>query len=284
MTTVIYHKSDFDGIFSMQIAKKFLKNTEKELHFLGWDYGDPVPKILKDENVYLLDLSIPEIMDNPNLIWIDHHKTAIDKHSKDIKGYRIDGVAACRLTWQWFMLNGKGLPVKNEYIKRDVFEPEAVRLIGEFDVWDKTYPEVDLFQYGICAENLEDVIGDLLTFYEGLDKVAKIVENGKIIQKYNRNENEKIMARSFTIEWENLIFLCLNHAKTNSLVFESAVKPYHDGLLSFFYNGEVWKFSLYGASKKDVDLSVIAKKYGGGGHKQACGFELKNLPEIFIKS
>ena len=30
--------------------------------------------------------------------------------------------------------------------------------------------------------------------------------------------------------------------------------------------------------KKNIDCSEIAKKYGGGGHKQAAGFQCKELP------
>jgi nanoRNase/pAp phosphatase (c-di-AMP/oligoRNAs hydrolase) len=30
--------------------------------------------------------------------------------------------------------------------------------------------------------------------------------------------------------------------------------------------------------RKDVDLSLIAKKYGGGGHAGACGFQCAELP------
>jgi len=41
-------------------------------------------------------------MERPGLVWIDHHKSAIEKYGATTPGYRIDGVAACRLAWQWF--------------------------------------------------------------------------------------------------------------------------------------------------------------------------------------
>jgi len=37
-----------------------------------------------------------------------------------------------------------------------------------------------------------------------------------------------------------------------------------------------WKISLY--STKEIDMSPIAKEYGGGGHAKACGMTLDSLP------
>src|SRR5512138_813842 len=99
-TTVIYHSADYDGIFCREIARKFLPDAE----LIGWNFGDP--KVLDNGSdiFYILDLS-PECIDNTldysDIIWIDHHKTSIEKYPSDIPGYRIDGVAACRLAWQW---------------------------------------------------------------------------------------------------------------------------------------------------------------------------------------
>jgi len=39
----------------------------------------------------------------------------------------------------------------------------------------------------------------------------------------------------------------------------------------------IWLFSLY-TNKDDVDCSIIAKKYGGGGHKKASGFSSSTIP------
>jgi nanoRNase/pAp phosphatase (c-di-AMP/oligoRNAs hydrolase) len=52
----------------------------------------------------------------------------------------------------------------------------------------------------------------------------------------------------------------------------------HDALMGFYYNGNGWTFSLYHAKHRtDLDLSAIAVKYGGGGHRGACGFTTKSL-------
>ena len=106
---VIYHSADFDGIFCREIAKKFLGDSAQ---YVGWTHGDPPIPFPSEGAVYVLDLSPECLADIPahqeRLIWIDHHKSAIEKFSPRIAGLRIDGVAACRLAWQWFS-NGKHL-------------------------------------------------------------------------------------------------------------------------------------------------------------------------------
>ena len=39
-----------------------------------------------------------------------------------------------------------------------------------------------------------------------------------------------------------------------------------------------WTVSLYTTPETGIDVSLIAKAYGGGGHKQAAGFNAKKLP------
>jgi hypothetical protein len=97
---VIHHRADFDGIFSREVARRYFGESAE---YVGWDYGDPVPEIPEGVlELYMIDISIKELMGHPRLVWIDHHKSAIDAYPSSIPGYRIDGVAACRLAWQWF--------------------------------------------------------------------------------------------------------------------------------------------------------------------------------------
>ena len=58
--------------------------------------------------------------------------------------------------------------------------------------------------------------------------------------------------------------------------FKSIDDGSYDILMPFSYNGKSgnWSYSMY---SKTTDVSVIAKKYGGGGHKGASGFTLDRL-------
>lgn len=295
-TTVIYHSADFDGIFCREIAHKFLPNTE----LIGWDYGNPKLPFPNEGLVYVLDLS-PECFDtsynegcNSRLIWIDHHKSAIDKFWTSIPGYRIDGVAACRLAWQWFSKDHtdfigqcNGLPRKEEFIQRTVIEPLAVRLAGEYDIWDKRDPNAELFQHGLRSCNLKSFWPRILTIDNNVNQinldsriaVNTLLKNGECLQFAKTNENETIIKlQGFDLEWEGLKFLACNSAMFNSHLFTARIKPEHDALFGFRFDGKHFHVSLYHApGKEQHDLSLIAVKHGGGGHRGACGFKTTTL-------
>lgn len=294
-TTVLYHRADFDGIFCREIARKFRPDAE----LIGWDYGDPTPAVATEAQLYILDLSVDALMTHPNLIWIDHHKSAIDKYPKIIPGYRIDGVAACRLAWQWFSNPMKddfgSLPAKQAFVERMVSEPRAVRLAGEYDIWDKRDPDAETFQFGLRSQELGSYQWEQLldnTVPKALEGTGNewtsseliathLLKNGALLQRYQREQDAQVVKRGFDVDFEGKKFLALNIARCNSLTFESAAQPHHDGLMGFYWNGKEWAVSLYHSPHhKEHDLSAIAVKYGGGGHRGACGFRINKLPFI----
>jgi uncharacterized protein len=304
-TTVIYHSADFDGIFCREIAHKFLPNAE----LIGWNFGD-APLQIPINRLYVLDLPIDRVFgfdytkngnergpQHPSgLIWIDHHKSSIESHPKDIPGYRIDGVAACRLAWAWFKsmpehavpnFAGRGveetLPSKQDFIDRKVSEPWAVCLAGEYDIWDKRDPDAELFQHGLRSRELTDEIWSFLLTPTPLREnitVLELLERGEALQYARTKENESIITHNgFTMHWEGLCFLACNAVRFNSLLFTAGLKSEHDACFGFNWNGKAWVISLYHApGKEHIDLSKIAVRYGGGGHAGACGFQTDTLP------
>lgn len=278
---VIHHRADFDGLFSREIAKRFFGSTAD---YIGWDYGDPLPVIPAEATaLYMIDISIDGLMDDPRLVWIDHHKSAMAKFGSR-PGIQIDGVAACRLAWQFFC-NRDNCAIaceKAAYIERRVIEPLAVRLAGEYDIWDKRDPRAELLQHGLRSRELTDEVWQALLGPGSDSIVESLLEAGEVLQFARRKENESIVKhQSFTLDFEGRRFLACNAARYNSLLFTAGLQPEHEGCLGFNWDGKKgkWKVSLYGVpGKPDIDFSTIAVRYGGGGHKQACGFECATLP------
>lgn len=283
-TIVLYHRADFDGLFCYQIAKRFYGD---DAEYIGWDYGDPTPQVDDETHLVMLDISIDGLMNHPRLNWVDHHKSAMDKYGVKL-GYQIDGVAACRLAWQYFGgVNSwpfSGYPTKQDFIDHKVYEPTAVRLAGEYDIWDKRDPRAELFQHGLRSRELTDTVwkGLLSEFNAGL--IEMLLEAGKVVAYVREQEYAQVIKeQGFTMEWEGLTFLCCNSHELDicSHLFVEGIKPEHDALLGFTWNGigNSCRVSMYGVpGKPDVDVSKIAVKYGGGGHQQACGFKTSTLP------
>lgn len=283
---VIHHNADFDGLFCREIAKKYFDEHYPGLAtYVGWNYGDPVPEVPRTTKLYMLDISVDGLMDHPGLVWIDHHKTAMEKFSKEIEGYRIDGVAACRLAWQYFFgVYDDGLPSKEHYLQRLVPEPYAVTLAGEYDIWDKHDPNADILQFGLRSRELTETDwDDMLQESYSSKTLEEALAAGAMLQKYQQRMDSGLMSRSFMQRFEGLNFLCLTVARCNSLTFMSKDVPEtgHDALMGFYYDGQKWNVSMYHARHRtDLDLSAIAVKYGGGGHRGACGFNVPRLPFI----
>lgn len=309
-TTVLFHSADYDGLFCREIARKFLP---ADTQFIGWDFGDKTIEI-PDGKIYVLDLpvdkplgltlhspavtvdapaNIPKLETLSRIVWIDHHKSAIESHPSDIPGYRIDGVAACRLAWQWFTNDGSPhlggyksdpeLPTKEEFVNRKVYEPLAVRLAGEHDIWDHRDPRASLLQFGL--DSVKEIDWDRALSTLGVTSdgyVDQLCERGEAAKAVIDKRNADVMReRSFIARFEGLNFLACNFVRCNSQSFASLDKPGtgHDALCAFWWNGKEWSVSLYHAEhRKDIDLSQIAVKHGGGGHRGACGFRCETLP------
>lgn len=293
---IIYHRSDFDGLFCREIARYALTHeAAAAANWIGYERTDPVPDIPRDPGhiILMMDISIPELMDHPALIWIDHHKTAMEKWDRsDLPGSRCDGIAACRLAWDYLLAPGNEPhrltldDLKSDLLGRSTWfagsadkisarlakdEPRAVTLAGRYDVWDLD-DDVLNFQHGLKSRFFDAKVFENLVQYSDC---SIEIEQGKLLRYVAAQDNAQIIAANgFTVHWEGLTFLACNAGRYNSQLFEAGIRPEHDGLIGFCLRaGGRWSVSLYGVpGKPDIDLSAIATKHGGGGHQQACGF------------
>ncbi|MCI0444298.1 hypothetical protein L0152_13935 [bacterium] len=282
----IYHSRDLDGFTSAAIVKR--KYPEAKL--IGFDYGQKLPmeQVPNGEPIIMIDVSLPmpqmlELAKHSGwqLKWIDHHISAINEYKEFVgKGEAFmtavisNGIAACEIAWKHFF------PDENM--------PEAVRLLGEYDTWrnhDKQTWENSIlpFQFGMrqICNSPETFPESMLTQRSAIECIP-IINNGKIILNYQAQTNElQCKKAAFEHEFEGLRAICLNGGGFNSDVFKSVYdESRHDIMMPFQFDGKQWTISLY-TTKDEVDCSAIAKSKGGGGHKKASGFQVKDIREIF---
>ena len=90
------------------------------------------------------------------------------------------------------------------------------------------------------------------------------------------------MRSSFEYTYKTNRCLCVNSTTRNSNLFKSKWdENKYDVMVVYSQNKGNWWFSVY-TSKEDVDVSLIAKQLGGGGHRKAAGFSVKKLEDFFI--
>jgi oligoribonuclease NrnB/cAMP/cGMP phosphodiesterase (DHH superfamily) len=276
----IYHSADLDGHCSGAIIKyKF-----HDAVMYPMDHGDIInwDKIKKFDIVYICDFVLNpfsemiklENMKNIHLIWIDHHLSAInDSKNCIIKFFGIQktGIGACELTWKYIFPNKQ--------------VPKCVKLLSQYDVWDHSHPDTLPFQYGMKA------IGDTHPINKNMYKwnnvflsdqkfIDKTCMDGEAIISYNNNFNRNMCnIQAFETVIDGYKAIACNRGLESSQMFKSIWdNKKYDIMISFYLSKNMhWFISLY-TDKENINVGEIASRYGGGGHKQAAGMDLKKLP------
>lgn len=181
---------------------------------------------------------------------------------------------------------------KQDFYEFKVTEPTLIRLAGMYDVWDHRDPDAKALQFGLRSLDQQG-FGALVHYQlacgpaEQVDELylKPVIKAGHAIKSYCDKQNDEYSATySRTLDWEGLRFCCLNIGQRgNSDLVRGGLKPEHQAIFAWRHTGDGVMVSLYHApGHEDLDLSAIAKRYGGGGHRGACGFRftLKQLAEI----
>lgn len=272
---VIYHRSDWDGLACRYIAQQVFPQAA----FFGWHYGDAVPNVDGFTKIFVMDISIIQLFDRPEIaskiVWIDHHQTAIDQFEnvKFLSKLCLSGVAACRLAWQYFHCPLYRFDWKiSDYRERYVNEPNLIRWIGEHDVADRRDPLAAVVNVGMNVVEQDALIRYLNQSPDDrVDLESRVLSHGQVAIKIQSNLFNQIASSAYKISWMNRDWWVINTPLKGSQQFECLDKRDRECFLRWSYDGKIVDVSLY-TDNKNIDLSIIAKRLGGGGHPGACGF------------
>lgn len=278
-----YHSGDHDGVCSAAIVKKQYPSAQLHPINYGDNYDEKIGCINKNDVVIMVDFSIKPIKKMIKLskqckefYWIDHHHDSISMAKNEgfePLGVRIDGTAACVLVWN-FYFSDKELPV-------------GVKLLGNWDVRNLDKKTI-LFHYGMDLYPLDPYLKIWEKIFENDEKeVDLILNNGSVISQFVKKEEINLtISNGFDIDFGGFKALAINGYVDIDAAIESGIfsEKKHDFLLMFERKKDSWKFSLR-TTRNDVDVSEIASRFKGGGHKRASGFETKddNLITKMIK-
>lgn len=303
----VIHHNDLDGRCSADIiyhwvgeGKTHIDHGSPDAEYIEMDYAKEfdVNSIKTDEEVWIVDFSFePAVMKKilartKNVVWIDHHKSAIEKYvgfGQDINGFRSVKDAGCVLTWEyvmWYSDRGtSNLIVGDECsIMTDKDEPakhypvpESVAMIGDYDSWHHKIENSTLFYEGMKLKNDDPGSNDWRDAAHSAKFRLDVIQDGRTCIKYRDNYcADMIKSYGFESEIEGHKCYVLNVYGFGSLGYGKLMDEY-DICAGCIFDGKQWTVSLY-SKKPDVDVSVICKKLGGGGHKGAAGFQCKELP------
>lgn len=262
--TYVLHHNDPDGFGAAYSAYKALVNHN--VHYIAVDYGRPMPELEDGSNLFILDFSYPRatldklVERMASVLVIDHHKSAmldLLDHPNAIFDMNKSGAG---LAWDYFH------PLKPR--------PDFINYIEDADLWRFALPDSKLIKNSIYQEDLT-----LKAYIKGAKRSMKSrIREGKIIQKVVKHNLEMGIDVRHVLQIDEFKMLavnvCLHMSEFGNVLFDEYLAESGADFSGVYYRytDNTYKFSL--RSVGDFDVSLIAKRFGGGGHKNAAGFEI----------
>ena len=308
---VCFYHEDLDGYCSGAIVATHFNWEGIKLLPINYNVPFPWEEVDGDTEVWMVDYGLQPFSDMVKLnelchelIWIDHHESAIVEFEKyiaaggsDFSGVRQIGQAGCELTWRYCnpSINGSDPQFDGGLWVRGI--PKPVYFIGRYDVWAwEDVPDALEFQMGMRQfDKLSPVeaidipkrremwdtlllngTGNLVRHH--LNLVGDIIEAGRTIVRYRTKElAQHAKGSCFETELDGHKVIAANVGYTNSQFFDSVGDDFPDAVacMTFHYRKECWNVSIYQIKGRETpNLGEIAKAHGGGGHAGAAGFQV----------
>lgn len=300
MVHILTH-NDLDGYASGYIVSDHFSSQEKAFTILNYDKEPDLSKIKPGDIVTITDYSLTnsqyrEILervgDDGQLIWCDHHITAIDRYNED-EDLAVDGIRSTKycgavLTWCYFNDIDTDDIENTPYDELILKIPHWLRLVDAWDTWklDSKYrEEAEALNLAVQSNLSMDLMAKLGKCYRDYVEIgrsyrdfrnqwSKALRDQYLFYKIQKGDNFGV---------DRMITLAiLNVGNANSEFFGNEINKV-DVCVTMCFDGKKWKVSLY-SNKSDIDCSKAAKMFGGGGHKGAAGCYFEQLtPPIFLE-
>lgn len=269
MIYVLYHGSCNDGMASATVAYyKFGKHAVYKAVHYNQPFKLDMSTLTKNDEVYILDFSYSsEILDElykrvGKLIVLDHHKTAADiLKGKPYAAFDMEKSGA-GMTWDYFYTSTP--------------RPTLVNLVEDRDLWLFKYEDsVPLNEY-IKAAGIMGNFSEWLRLLLDEEYILKCIDIGRnTLMKFKEIKLTKFLESSkYIIKDIDGNKVALYNATDD--ISDTADVLYRnlpiDYVISYFIasTGDL-SLSFRSGASSEVDVSLIAKSYGGGGHRNASG-------------
>lgn len=275
---VIYHGHCMDG-FTAAWAM-WLKYPDAE--FVAGVYGQEPPDY-DGRDVYLLDFSYKrDVLERialyaTRLVVLDHHKTAqadLDGFAESFTPDQLVDVAlrfdmdksGARLAWEWFH---PGTEV-----------PLFVRIVEDRDLWRFALPDSKALNAAFFSYEYDfETWNDLRRSCDNYDNYNALLGAGVGIERAQAKNVKELVEKLRYQRWlgphsgipfANLPYVFASDA--GNLMAQNA--PF---AATYFQQADGWFNVSLRSIEGGMDVSEVAARYGGGGHKHAAGFRVRTL-------
>jgi oligoribonuclease NrnB/cAMP/cGMP phosphodiesterase (DHH superfamily) len=270
-TVVLYHAGCPDGFGA---AWSFWRKYGNSIEYIPVSHGSEPPNV-EGCNVFVLDFCYkrPILLqmkaDARSLVVLDHHKSS-EKECGDLEFCNFDmNHSGAFLAWN-YLFPKDNVPMIIKYIQdRDLWKWEldhTEEILSAVDSFDRTFENWDMLHSFLDAEN-SIRWKRVKTMGEGILQYKNNLIKALVKNAYHTD----ILGRS--IPFINTPFFQSEIASELALTADYAA--------AYYFDGEAYKFSLR-SKEEGEDVSLIASKFGGGGHKNASGFRIKDLSQLSV--
>ncbi|MCL4405178.1 MAG: DHHA1 domain-containing protein [Patescibacteria group bacterium] len=259
---VLYHKDCLDGFGGAWAAYKKFGNKAR---YIAVEHGLAPPPGLDGKTVYLIDFAYSQLKTDSiakkakKLIILDHHISAKDV----VKSY--DGSI--------FSNNRSGSVLAWSYFHRGTKIPKLLLYIQAIDLWRFNLPctkEITAFLRNI--DYTFKVWDRLAVSFESKKKFVVYVQRGELLLSYDNLMIGNLIADGYETNFDGHRAFVVNSPVLNSEIGAAIVKRGYPVAMIWCIKGGIVHVSLRSSGK--VDVSKLALKRGGGGHRAAAGFEV----------
>lgn len=270
---VLYHANCPDGFGAAYAAWTQLGNSGVE--YIPVNYGEDPPDVT-GAIVYILDFSYKKpVLDKmieqaAELTLIDHHKTAFEELGFDeFTSINIHKVRSRIILDR----NKSGAMLAWEYFVGDS-PPNLIQAIDDYDRWQFKLDYSKAMHKGLWALTPWD-----FKQWQALLPL-EVIETGRILLDDHDRKVKQLMKDPVSLQIlgnfdnEEWYGLCVNAPSffASDLGHHLALKSGTFGLVWNLIDPDTVQCSL--RSNGDYDVSLIAKHFGGGGHKNAAGMRV----------
>lgn len=270
----LYHANCLDGFgAAFAIWLRFGDSVK----YLPVSYGEETPWTeITGRRVAIVDFSYKrDIMWRmhslcPSVLVLDHHKTA----EAELKGFwrnTAGGPPGAHIAEAYFNMKHSGAVMAWDYFHGPEPAPLFFQLIQDRDLWTKKLAGVDDFHMAMLSFERSFTTWDRLF---RAWSVAGIIDQGVGIRRYFKTLVTYHMAQAHVVTIGSHVVPAVNAPGyvASEVAGELAEKASFAG--TYTIDGEMAYWSLRSRGDYGVDVSEIAKWFGGGGHKNAAGFRI----------
>jgi oligoribonuclease NrnB/cAMP/cGMP phosphodiesterase (DHH superfamily) len=293
-TYVLYHGGCWDGFCAAWIARKKLGNENVE--YIAVNYGQSTPNMDCGSCVYLLDFSYkrPAMRDllsqMHQVVVLDHHKTAeaelaglVDEFIQrpdlinNIPGSQLPLIwfdmakSGGRLAWEYFF--GRDLAEKYTPESCEELRPWLVDYTEDRDLWRWSLPMSREVNAALRSHPLDFELWDKFDHFKKEVALPTFFSEGAAILRREKQIIEQHIRHAREFEMAGHRILAVNATVLHSEIAGELAKDRPFGAC-YFDRGDGMRVWSLRSTHEGVDVSTVAKNYGGGGHRNAAGYEI----------